>query len=362
MEDTVFDGAWWRFSAYELRDGYIRPKRRAKLARYEPPPDFQVARNERKRSDMAHATLINLVARLKTDTRGGLDADSRAALLGWCSKYGLLGLLLHQVHAAHFAPHWEPRRPANPDDIAEAQGILRALMNRNPVWRERLSRATDKPRKQRLCLTQQVYNRTAAGTFQFGELQHQWPSNPPKNARPGSLAKLDQVPERARPMVVLQELTSGEWRTETLATTWGGFFPAVPTGQKETYGYPKPYSEEFWREYAEPLNQVISAATALRQAMQDARRGIVTGLNSLVSLAGPAIVPIKGKLVQRLVSPSLFGSLVIMAQVDLASGRLIKCRNERCANIVVALNAQSAYCSPQCRYAETKRRSRRRKA
>ncbi|OFV88561.1 MAG: hypothetical protein A3J75_04420 [Acidobacteria bacterium RBG_16_68_9] len=139
----------------------------------------------------------------------------------------------------------------------------------------------------------------------------------------------------------------------------------MPPARQATYRYPQPYSEEFWRLYAEPIEEVIGAARLLGAAVSEARVDDkrprnAAGLNALVSLTGPALIPMEEGLIQRLVSPSLLGSLAVMAQIDLASGRLLRCRNARCETIVVVFSHQAAYCSPQCRYAEVKRRARRR--
>jgi hypothetical protein len=59
------------------------------------------------------------------------------------------------------------------------------------------------------------------------------------------------------------------------------------------------------------------------------------------------------------ISPSLLGSLVIMAQQDLAGERrVIRCANARCGLIVVAVGYQTGYCSQQCRYVAQKRAQR----
>jgi hypothetical protein len=59
---------------------------------------------------------------------------------------------------------------------------------------------------------------------------------------------------------------------------------------------------------------------------------------------------------QRLVSATLLASLAVMAQIDLAAERLVRCRNERCGLFVSSPVPQTAYCSLQCKLAERKRR------
>jgi hypothetical protein len=63
-----------------------------------------------------------------------------------------------------------------------------------------------------------------------------------------------------------------------------------------------------------------------------------------------------GEVEQRVVSPSLLGSLAIMAQQDLASDRrVIRCANARCRLVFVAVGYQTRHCSRQCAFVAEKR-------
>jgi hypothetical protein len=167
-------------------------------------------------------------------------------------------------------------------------------------------------------------------------------------------------------------LSTGEWERQSVDKSWGEFFPDVAPKKRATHQYPKPYSEEFWRAYGEPLHLFIGAVQAFQHAFQSAVRfkspdeieegndWIMPGmslLNALVAPVGPALLRMPdGTFEQRQVSPSLLGDLVIMTQQDLASERrVIRCRNDRCGSIVVAVGYQTVYCSDQCRYAAEQR-------
>ncbi len=80
-------------------------------------------------------------------------------------------------------------------------------------------------------------------------------------------------------------------------------------------------------------------------------------LNALVPAVGPALVKLPdGGVEQRMVSPSLLGSLAIMVQQDLASDRrVIRCANERCRLVFVAVGYQTRHCSRQCAFVAEKR-------
>src|SRR5437868_5639888 len=68
---AVSHGAWWRFSEYEIADGWIRPTARAKLERYDPWQQFRGSRKltmgEAKRRVLAHGNCLAtaVVARWK---------------------------------------------------------------------------------------------------------------------------------------------------------------------------------------------------------------------------------------------------------------------------------------------------------
>jgi hypothetical protein len=121
----------------------------------------------------------------------------------------------------------------------------------------------------------------------------------------------------------------------------------VPDEHRPVYQYPQPYSKEFWQGYGEPLYQFIGAARGFTRAFAAAAsvehgrdlgadsapvRSTMSSLNALMPPVGPALLRMRdGSLEQRQISPSLLGSLVIMAQQDLASERrVIRCANERC--------------------------------
>ena len=85
-------GQWWKFTRYELKDGYIRPAPDATLSAYdpwsEPPPG----------ADTAYASLANLVPRERdASDNGTVSPHTAAAVLAWCQQYGLLGVLPQRV-------------------------------------------------------------------------------------------------------------------------------------------------------------------------------------------------------------------------------------------------------------------------
>ena len=179
-----------------------------------------------------------------------------------------------------------------------------------------------------------------------------------------------------RPCALLQKLNQNVLEEEPLNKTWGHFFPEVPKEKRETYSYPLPLSEDFWRLYAEPLGEFYAAANTLRSAVQDLAhikpkatadaeneqalwRGIDT-LHALVAPASPTIRPTDdGSFEQRWVAPSLLGSFAMMVLQDVERKRPLECK--ACGRPFLSTGYQTLYCSSTCRYREQKRRQRAKK-
>lgn len=367
MQESVLTGRWWRAKHYELRDGYLRPAGGAAFRSYEPLDDHDFLRRSR-RSDFLPAYLR--LARIVDMAVSGETREQE--ILAWCGEYGLLGVLLHQVLQVRFAPRWQPRRTLSAEAKRRLAPIARAaraarLPDGTAIKWEDVSDPS------RLLLTQTLYQRTSYGTFLWGDQQHVVPAVPLRDARPGDLASRETW-RLSAPEVIIQHLATREWSHEPLSSTWGCFFPDVPEPDRETYAYPMPYSAEFWAAYAEPIEEFLIAARFLRDAFMAAsgkrlRRGRPRSsdleprpgpsmLNALVAPAGPILVGSRSTYEQRLVAPSLLGSLALMAQLDLAGHRrFLRCRNSRCSKLFVGNTAQSTYCSTECRQAHYARRS-----
>jgi hypothetical protein len=346
MADTALIGRWWRWTSYELRRGYLRRSPGATLEPYYPVDSHWEQRRGRREDAPAYATLIGLADRVVRDSSGRLGAEDAAAVVQWCDQYGLLGILLHQVQEVRLAPFW--KRPAAthaPKDGSSHEAGAKA---------------------RRLQLTQTVYTRIGTGIVRKISKRH------PVFLEEGQARAGEVADERywatSPPVAYLRKLATDEWTMEPLTDTWARYFPTIRTGQRSTYRYPAPYSDRFWELYAEPAEDFILAAERLRKAIltPDAfgkdefdPMEYPLHLNSLVAPAGPALIGTDGNYEQRLVSPSLFSSLVLMAEIDLAGHqRIIRCGNDRCRQLILASSYQTAYCSLQCKYAVNKRRAR----
>ncbi len=197
----------------------------------------------------------------------------------------------------------------------------------------------------------------------------------PRKVKDGDLVKTEDVPSRfSPPGVVLQDIPTLQTRFERLDETWGGYFPTILEGERASYEYPLPYeSEEFWQVYAEPVQEFLGAAWVLRNALEwlgqwkanasDAKlaRQGMNLINSLVACVSVIALPSpEGPIRQRWVSPSLLGSLAMMALQDLTElRRVLPCAN--CRRLFVTESYQRKFCSDRCRNTAQKQRWRAKK-
>lgn len=283
----VAGGFWWRWTRYEVRGGAICPARRATLERYDPWQGWQPGRRGTQASP--YGSVFRLV-----------DDFSEAAALEWCRTHGLLGVLLHRVRTATFAPQRRGRRP-------------RAV-----------------------AFTQDRHMRTPAG----------WSGVRWTVTR--EMARWWRMPSG---VVIGRDLRRFDLEHERLATTWGRFFPDVEPGRRETYDYPRPLKDGFWRLYGEPLDAFHDGLQALAEAVRaadDARARDVQKLNALLLPIGPSAHLEGGRVRQKWRCPSLLATFAMMALLDLAAERrVLTCW--ACGGTFVSRAYQARYCSRTCR-------------
>src|SRR5438034_198368 len=121
----VAEGHWWRFDAYVIRDGCVRPATGARLEPYDPWDQYRAARDGNLRADPPYASLVELVGTVTNDPETMIEGEtvrlgtsSEAKLVRWCAEHGLIGLLPHQTVLASLAPRW--------DTVPDAGNVLLA--------------------------------------------------------------------------------------------------------------------------------------------------------------------------------------------------------------------------------------------
>ncbi len=324
-------GRWWRFNRYELRDGCLRPARGARLSVYDPWKLWLSTRpvgrrsGQRERGPTPYRELLEVLSRLEyrkdlddapeftpaeVDMLAGpLTTDSEQAILKWCAKYGLLGILPHRVLQVVLAPQ---------------QGAQVQYIRIGIGW---------------MAIEREAGN----------------PVTP-------------FLPSRA----IVQPLRGVGITVEPLSRTWARFFPETAVEQRNTFAYPEPLTDSFWKVYAEPLQDFLSGARALRELLAAIRmqrtsrlralhRALTGGLpiviNSLVAPAGlGAPIGRRRDIGLNWVGSSLLASLTLMLLEDLSQGQALQCP---CGQLFVSSAYQAHYCSRRCRWRFEQRRFRR---
>jgi hypothetical protein len=343
-------GYWNRFDRYEIRDGFIRAAAGATLTTYNPWEEYRADRGTPPYDGLL--VLLEEIQRevtFSTTARGRpflVSPRAERALLAWCARYGVLGVLLHQAHAVTLHARWRP--PASvtaprPDDVLLPS--VRRYVRTSTRWRAvtRMIMAQD-------------------GVYMTGE--------PERAETP--LARAEYFPSLPAPGVLLRDMVTDEWLEEPLDRTWALYFPDVPEAERPTFDYPVPMSEPFWRLYAEPVDQFVHGAVVLRDALlglerlrpldeasdEDKRlmgRGLST-LEGLVAGVSPTLTLHEdGTVAPQWAAPSLLSSFAMMAYLDVTGSRRHLVRCEACDRVFFSEAWQARYCSERCRNRAQKR-------
>ena len=131
-----------------------------------------------------------------------------------------------------------------------------------------------------------------------------------------------------------------------------------------TYRYPLPHSEEFWRFYAEDVNQFLDCARGFGemvravgqyrpadQISEQEKRKVEAAMKGLQILAADTSLTLMGNndgtFLPGWTSGSLIGAYALMALCDAAEGLLNVC--DRCGHVFVSSAGRARFCSPRCR-------------
>lgn len=304
---------WNRASEYEIKDGFIRPTKRAKIESYEPWDHWnRIAASRKKYKDEtpAYVELVQLADRLKLDTPWDLlvgageppklSKDEEAGLLAWCSRYGLLGLLPHDVLA-----------------VSTGQSMF------------------------------------------FREGGREWWGSPEG--------------EQAIPVWFPRETAVTSFRkriqNRPVEELWDRFFPEIadPRG----YYFPTPLTEDFWRIYAEPVSDFLGYAQLFlcmlappgptpvkglaegRELVVNLRVRLPEAISLLTAGCGPNLAPDpqgSTRWIQHWSSPSLLADLALMVHLDQVQGRpVVRCQAPDCGQPAQSKLGTRRYCGRRCR-------------
>jgi hypothetical protein len=330
IQRKIFADRWYRFDRYEIKGGYICPARGATLTPYEPWDNF-LSLSGKAAIKQPYEPLLQLAQQIELDYSapwpGRLKDDGEEKVLGWCSRYGLLGTLLHRVETVVLAP--KPQVTSISESPSRPRHTCTRFVRTNPGW-----------------LVEGIV--------------------------PGYRSK-------TTPGVFLRSsLSDLHLNFERLSETWGSYFPEVPSDERDSYQYPVPFTTDFWKQYAEPLASFVAAAKMLREAVDGIRlvsgrsnlskeqmRAVVNGdaaINALASPARPLFYHAGKGYGFGWACHSLLATFSMMVMLDLSSARVLECANRTCRRLFVTKTAQAKYCSPTCRGTVQVRKNRRRKA
>lgn len=319
VDTDLLLGGWYRFSRYELHDGYIRPVESAELESYDPWVTYHHAWEHTSEKKTPLVQLLDLYRDLGYPaTEVDLGEEGQARILQWCREYGLLGILLHTVNTVVLHP--PVKLP-----YYSVKGLPKTI-------------------------TRSTYFKTSSG----------W------------LHQQDSILSGDSEEQYTLSTTIGEAALDrkTLSDYWGLFFPKV---NPRDYYYYVPsetpgWKERFWRAYAEPVDEFLKALGILHRAIErtayiveddsnwhDSKTEVFNeGMNTLHGLTdgvSPVLVPQGNKFEQRWSSPSLLASLAMMALQDSVGVRHVR----RCVCGRLFVTSKALYCSPKCATAERKR-------
>jgi predicted nucleic acid-binding Zn ribbon protein len=385
FEPDLTAGPWWRFTRYEVRDGFICPAAGAKLERYDLWAECErgrLARAARKKGETSDSDWQPPYVELQHITQmmtGVAVLGSRAfeeAVVAWCGRYGLLGVLPQLLLAMTLPGRWAA--VDFPADYGEQMQAAYGISIGHFLSGRRLI-----PRLV-------TYERSSSGwrtinddEFHTVEALERWP----RDASNGDLLPADLVakrwPAEGGPLpqpgsALIYDFLGyrfGDCRRYKLVPIEmvGGFFPDIPPEERQTYPYPQPSTEDFWRLYREPIADFYNAALQLAEpiaALTDYTaepslnyvQGLAeSGLHNMVGFVSPQLAREGVDYRMRWLSPSLLADLAYMALDDIAAGaRVATCR--RCGRLFMRHREDNVYCSATCAQTARKRRQRDREA
>lgn len=367
-------GQWWRFGRYVLRRGVIRPEIATPCAEYNPWAGYEAAWGHRRVAGKTapYHSLIELADDYERGAQAGLKRRAlEQRVLQWCAENGLLGVLLQRTLQVTLAPRWVKAQKGPADEQARD---LMAKWRRNlkDTWGVSVPPAAAHTPRSALVrvLTHDV---CVSGNWSRQRREFARALAPQSGVREGQLVDDADRPAEwpATGQALIRDLHGGPWTLEPLATTWGRFFPSVPPRAENSFVYPEPLSDEFWKLYAEPVDEFVEAAVLFRDAIRGALQFKQLGrasrtaasraidgwwhkLRALYSQGGILLVPDQGNYSGhiRWVASSLLGTFAIMALQDIAEGRLKSC--VVCSRLFLAA-PRARYCSERCRDTRSKR-------
>jgi hypothetical protein len=284
-----------------------------------------------------------------------ITEGERRAVLDWCGKYGLLGLLHHEVRMLVLAPRW--RITFDPDDTGPW------VRHKTPY--------------------QISYVRTARGWAQSTRVQHLQgcfvdgeKELTPERMLYDEVARLEDLDLKffENPKALSGDIRSQHVEIKSLRDAMGRFFPSPPTIQPmeggqvsqdldpvEVFACPTPDSDEFWVAYGEPLVEVVRAFKLLARGMQYLQGPGWFGWDIMDGLLAPVGLGVgkrdRSSPAEKIITPTLLSAMAVAVGHAVADGRRgAPCKH--CGRLFFTHKKLGLYCSPAHRRAAQNKRVR----
>lgn len=355
-EQPIWSGKWWRFDQYEISGAStIKPTENARMEQYDPFAIYGASKRD-KETPPPYQTLLALLTSLgafydeaagnwKLEKGVGNDVPrltkrDEDAIIEWCSRFGLLGILPQIVTTIEI-----------PQKRMEREGKRRSARQRGSIVPMKLVRVD--------------------GAWNLSiEFQHRRRRGPRfwldrfvsvDGWRAAMMSRAALIPDYAKPLIEGEMGSPRVFESVPLRAMCGHFFPEF-FYEADNFQCPSPQSPEFWRIYEEPINLFLSYAMLFANAVEpffvSRTNRNINLLRWLISPTGISLsFDAEFKYVEQRICPSLLCSFTQMALQDVSAGmRLLHC--DCCRALYVTSAYQARYCSQRCAWKQRKRNSR----
>ena len=355
------EAEWWRYDRYEFRNGRICPATNWETGEYYDPWQMYERSKVETRGASPYTELMTLLSYLglcppdnyegimnffpheENITSGSLTAEQIHAVLDWCGRWGLLGLLSHKAVRIELAHELRgpdagvPYAAYDPDFVGQQRNGFEqtSYVRANGRWSRHIA--------------------------------------PWLNTGPGS----ERHASEPGVTMTWQDEGSNPLEVHDLEVRIWPYFPSVPPDRARSYQYPEPLSDEFWGDYAEPLTEFLvfaqrlalgvrqlSAKFLIENARRE-RRGLEFhhlpewDLEMMIAPAAQALylTDDQSKVEVRWRHPSLLSCFAQMAIQDVLGGTRVEiCTG--CQGVFTTTSYQAMYCSEKCAWRDRKKRAR----
>ena len=353
---SMASGLWPRFSRYEIREKggrqFICPEKNARMDTYDPwasqnqsclhslnnyhdksvgqsqapYTDFMLFLDSLGMSTQEGSSSSNLISARDLQ----IDLSKQSAIVDWCVKHGLLGILFHDVKMFRL-PYVERQPEGN---------IYKSIAFYKEQGRWSVDKFAAQPKQQ---------NSQKASTWSYAD----WETGRVEleSYRSSSLFK-DQNDKFY--------WSDPYWIADNYFPFSENIIEILLNGRLQ----------DVWQEYCEPIDFFIAKAETLGRNLwlltQRSREySYKTGIDALGMLIGETPVSyglLYGKVVPQFRTPSLVAAYAVMALEEASRGAsLLKCENETCHKWFASKRSNAKFCSANCNSAQQQRKSRKRK-